>query len=261
MIGFFIKKNFFDGWDNLLSLVFPNLLIFALVVGGYFVADVALNLSLLLSMLVLGIFWCGTSIAIFAFGACAAEIANFKSVTFKDWLKNFPSVWKDGFFFGLITGVLTTLGAITIPFYLQMEGMVGLFLAALVFWFLLVCVLAFQWVLPIQSIMNNDLKKSIKKSFIIFFDNPGFSLFMFLYTIFLVVLSIAFFMIAPSFCGIVLAHTNGLRLRLYKYDWLETHPDASPAEKKHIPWKELVAEDRENVGPRTLKNFIFPWKE
>lgn len=261
MIGFFIKKNFFDGWDNLLSLVFPNLLIFALVVGGYFVADVALNLSLLLSMLVLGIFWCGTSIAIFAFGSCAAEIANFKSVTFKDWLRNFPSVWKDGLIFGLITGVLTTLGAITIPFYLQMEGMVGLFLAALVFWFLLVCVLAFQWVLPIQSIMNNDLKKSIKKSFIIFFDNPGFSLFMFLYTIFLVVLSIALFMIAPSFCGIVLAHTNGLRLRLYKYDWLETHPDASPAEKKHIPWKELVAEDRDNVGPRTLKNFIFPWKE
>lgn len=261
MIGFFIKKNFFDGWDNLLSLVFPNLLIFALVVGGYFVADVTLNLSLLLSMLVLGIFWCGTSIAIFAFGSCAAEIANFKSVTFKDWLRNFPSVWKDGLIFGLITGVLTTLGAITIPFYLQMEGMVGLFLAALVFWFLLVCVLAFQWVLPIQSIMNNDLKKSIKKSFIIFFDNPGFSLFMFLYTIFLVVLSIALFMIAPSFCGIVLAHTNGLRLRLYKYDWLETHPDASPAEKKHIPWKELVAEDRDNVGPRTLKNFIFPWKE
>ncbi|MBO5691400.1 MAG: hypothetical protein J6R96_06050 [Spirochaetaceae bacterium] len=261
MIGFFIKKNFFDGWDNLLSLVFPNLLIFAFVVGGYFLADVALNLSLLISILVLGIFWCGTSIAIFAFGSCAAEIANFKSVTFKDWLKNFPSVWKDGLIFGLITGILATLGAITIPFYLQMEGMIGLFLAALVFWFLFVCALAFQWVLPIRSLMNNDLKKCIKKSFIIFFDNPGFSLFMFLYTIFLVVLSIAFFMIAPSFCGIVLAHTNGLRLRLYKYDWLETHPDASPAEKKHIPWKELVAEDRENVGPRTLKNFIFPWKE
>lgn len=261
MIGFFIKKNFFDGWDNLLSLVFPNLLIFAFVVGGYFLADVALNLSLLVSILVLGIFWCGTSIAIFAFGSCAAEIANFKSVTFKDWLKNFPSVWKDGLIFGLITGILATLGAITIPFYLQMERMIGLFLAALVFWFLFVCVLAFQWVLPIRSLMNNDLKKCIKKSFIIFFDNPGFSLFMFLYTIFLVVLSIAFFMIAPSFCGIVLAHTNGLRLRLYKYDWLESHPDASPAEKKHIPWKELVAEDRENVGPRTLKNFIFPWKE
>lgn len=261
MIGFFIKKNFFDGWDNLLSLVFPNLLIFAFVVGGYFLADVALNLSLLVSILVLGIFWCGTSIAIFAYGSCAAEIANFKSVTFKDWFKNFPSVWKDGLIFGLITGILATLGAITIPFYLQMEGMIGLFLAALVFWFLFVCVLAFQWVLPISSLMNNDLKKCIKKSFILFFDNPGFSLFMFLYTIFLVVLSIAFFMIAPSFCGIVLAHTNGLRLRLYKYDWLETHPDASPAEKKHIPWKELVAEDRENVGPRTLKNFIFPWKE
>ena len=261
MIGFFIKKNFFDGWDNLLSLVFPNLLMFAWVIGGYFLADVALKQSLLVSILVLAIFWCGTFVAIFAFGSCAAEIANFKSVTFKDWLNNFLLAWKDGLIFGLITGLLTMLGTVTIPFYLQMEGMIGLFLAALVFWFLLVCGLSFQWVLPIRSLMNNDLKKCIKKSFIIFFDNPGFSLFMFLYTIFLVVLSVALFMIAPSFCGIVLAHTNGLRLRLYKYDWLEAHPDASPSEKKHIPWKELVAEDRENVGPRTLKNFIFPWKE
>lgn len=261
MIGFFIKKNFFDGWDHILSLVFPNLLIFALVIGGYFLADLTLNVSVLASLLVFGFFWCAITVAVFAFGSCAAEIANFKSITFKDWLKNFPSVWKDGLIFGLITGMLATLGVITIPFYLQMEGIIGLFLAALVFWFLFVCVLAFQWVLPIRSLMNNDLKKSIKKSFIIFFDNPGFSFFMFIYTVFLVVVSIAFFMIVPSFCGIVLAHTNGLRLRLYKYDWLEEHPDASPAEKKRIPWKELVAEDRENVGPRTLKNFIFPWKE
>ena len=129
MIGFFIKKNFFDGWDHVLSLVFPNLLMFAWVIGGYFLADAALNLSLLASILVLALFWCGTFIAIFAFGSCAAEIANFKSVTFKEWLKNFPLVWKDGLIFGLITGLLTMLGTVTIPFYLQMEGMIGLFKA------------------------------------------------------------------------------------------------------------------------------------
>ncbi len=260
MIVFFIKKNFFDGWDHLLSLVFPNLLVFGLVVGSYFLADLALHVSVFASLPVLGIFWCAITVAVFAFGPCAARIASFKSVTFKDWLGNFRHSWKDGLLFGLITFLLLLLGTITIPFYLQMEGMVGLFLAALVFWFLFVCVLSLQWFLPVKSLMNNDFKKCLKKSFIIFFDNPGFSLFMFIYTLFLAVLSVVLFMIVPSFCGILLAQTNALRLRLYKYDWLEAHPEASPAEKKHLPWQELVAEDQENIGPRTLKGFIFPWK-
>lgn len=261
MIGFFIKKNFFDGWDHLLSLVFPNLILFALTIGGYFLADLALNVSVFASLLVLGILWCAIAVAVFAFGPCAAQIASFKSVTFRDWLRNFRSSWKMGIGFGLITFLLPLLGTITIPFYLQMEGMVGLFLAALVFWFLLVCALSLQWFLPIRCLMGNDFKKCLKKSFIIFFDNPGFSLFIFIYTLVLLLLSVALFMTVPSFCGIVLAHVNALRLRLYKYDWLEEHPDATPAQKKHIPWKELMAEDRENVGPRTLKNFIFPWKD
>lgn len=261
MIGFFIKKNFFDGWDHLLSLVFPNLLIFGLMVGSYFLASLAADVAGLAFLIVLALGWCGVSVACLAFGPCAVEIANFRSVTFKDWLRNFRSSWKVGIGFGLITFLLPLLGTITIPFYLQMEGMVGLFLAALVFWFLLVCALSLQWFLPIRCLMGNDFKKCLKKSFIIFFDNPGFSLFIFIYTIFLAVLSIALFMTVPSFCGIVLAHVNALRLRLYKYDWLEEHPDATPAQKKHIPWKELMAEDRENVGPRTLKNFIFPWKD
>ena len=260
MIGFFIKKNFFDGWDHLLSLVFPNLILFALTIGGYFLADLALNVSVFASLLVLGILWCAIAVAVFAFGPCATQIASFKSVTFKDWLRNFRSSWKVGIGFGLITFLLPLLGTITIPFYLQMEGMVGLFLVALVFWFLLVCALSLQWFLPIRCLMGNDFKRCLKKSFIIFFDNPGFSLFIFIYTIFLAVLSIALFMTVPSFCGIVLAHVNALRLRLYKYDWLEAHPEASPAEKRQLPWKELMAEDQENIGPRTLKGFIFPWK-
>ena len=45
MIGFFIKKNFFDGWDHLLSLVFPNLLIFGLMVGSYSLASLAADVA------------------------------------------------------------------------------------------------------------------------------------------------------------------------------------------------------------------------
>jgi hypothetical protein len=49
---------------------------------------------------------------------------------------------------------------------------------------------------------------------------------------------------------------------LYKYDWLEEHPELTTrAEQKKVPWNELLAEDDETVGHRTFKSFFFPWKE
>jgi len=45
---------------------------------------------------------------------------------------------------------------------------------------------------------------------------------------------------------------------MYKYDYLEAEADA---DRKHIPWDELLYEERESVGNRSLKNMIFPWKD
>ena len=65
----------------------------------------------------------------------------------------------------------------------------------------------------------------------------------------------------PSYAGIILARTNALRLRLYKYDYLEQHPELeSPRQRKNIPWEELIYEDRETLGPHKLKTIFFPWK-
>ena len=66
----------------------------------------------------------------------------------------------------------------------------------------------------------------------------------------------------PGITGIILAQNNALRLRLYEYDWMEEHPELSEKEaRKSIPWKELIAEDVETLGPQTLKGLIFPWKQ
>jgi hypothetical protein len=118
--------------------------------------------------------------------------------------------------------------------------------------------LALQYYIPIRSRLGGGFKKNIKKSFLIFLDNPGFSLFLFLYN--LVGLALSFFLVGllPGFAGVALAMDGALRLRLYKYDWLETHPEAN---RKELPWEELIAEDRELVGKRTLKGMFFPWKE
>ena len=74
-------------------------------------------------------------------------------------------------------------------------------------------------------------------------DNTGFSIFMGLYTLILAALSI-------------------LPIRMYKYDYLEEHPELkTPRERRQIPWEELIYEDRETLGPRKLRSFLFPWKD
>ena len=122
--------------------------------------------------------------------------------------------------------------------------------------------IAIQWFIPIRATMHNDFKKCLKKCFIIFFDNTGFSLAMTLYNLILIVLSVAFIGFLPSVSGWLIANCNALRILLYKYDYLEEHPELqTKKERKQIPWEELIYDDRETLGPRKFKSFLFPWKE
>ena len=44
--------------------------------------------------------------------------------------------------------------------------------------------------------------------------------------------------------------------------YLEEHPElTTKKERKNIPWEELIYEDRETLGPRKLRSFLFPWKD
>ena len=66
----------------------------------------------------------------------------------------------------------------------------------------------------------------------------------------------------PSLAGISINKANALRLRLYKYDYLEKHPElTTKRDRKEIPWDELIQEDRDTLGPRKLRSFLFPWKD
>ena len=146
-----------------------------------------------------------------------------------------------------------------IPFYLSMKSMVGLLLAAFVFWAVVITVLALQFFFAVRSRLEANYIKAIKKCFIIFFDNTLFCVFSFFHNIFL--LAICFFpvfLFVPGPAGILLFLDEGLRLRLMKYDWLEANPEA---DRRNIPWDALLIEEREKTGTRSFKNFIFPWKD
>jgi hypothetical protein len=260
MILFYLKKNFCDGWDNLLWIALCNLVILALGIAFYFGMGAALELGPL-SLLFLVIAIPIMMIPSFAASNCCARLADFKSVTIKNFFLEFPKVWKIAILFGLFITAVVLLGFVALPFYLKLNNLIGIFLAALIFWTLLVTSLSLQWFMPVYSQLGGNFGKILKKCFILFFDNPGFSLFMGIYSILLVPLSFLLAFLAPGAIGIILAHNNALRLRLYKYDWLETQTDVDiKVARKQIPWDELLAEDKETVGPRSFKSFIFPWK-
>jgi len=269
MVWFFIKKNFCDGWDNLLWLMAFNLLILGIGIGVYYGLGAIIGIATLPEWAVIalsipffaaGVFLIST--ILFSVSDVCAKIADFKSSSYKEVFTGLKNCWKDAILFSLMITVLVILAVIAIPFYLRMGGLIGIFLAALVFWMLCLCAFSLQWFLPLRSQLHGGFKKTLKKCFIIFFDNSGFSVFMFFYSLILAALSVFLAFLVPGLAGIALAQNNAFRLRLYKYDWLEKHTDLSPREaRKHIPWGELIAEDRETLGPRTLRSFIFPWKD
>ncbi len=261
MILFLLKKNFCDGWDNLLSIIVYNCTLLAFLFGGFFFYS---KLSSIIGLGIAIVFLLLFIISIFAINQTTAKYADFKFVSIKETFFEIPNVWKDALLFTALLVVIALIAVKCIPFYYHMDNLLGLFLASVMFWVVFSTVLALQWFLPIQAQLGNKFKKTLKKCFIIFFDNIGFSIFMLIYTLILCVITYFTATLIPGFAGILLSYNNAFRLRLYKYDWLEEHAEELKQQgrrKARIPWGELIAEDRETLGPRSLKSFIFPWKD
>jgi hypothetical protein len=257
MIGFLIKKTFFDLWDNLFRIALVNLGFVVSAAIPILLPTVLSDIPLLaLAAIVLGMFWC--VLYLVATALSVKNLSDYGTFGFADFFANLKEGLPTALLLSLAAGFWLLLASVALPFYAKLGTMVGLFAASLVFWTLVIILMAFQYLLPIRARLNRKAGKILKKSFILFFDNPLFSVFLLLHN--LVILALSFFLafLAPGPAGILLFLDEALRLRLLKYDWLEAHPDA---DRRHIPWEELLAEDREKTGTRSLRSFIFPWKD
>ena len=257
MIGFLIKKTFFDLWDNLFRIALINLGFILSAAIPILLPTVLAGVPILaLLAIILGIFWC--SVYLVAAALSVKALSDYGAFGFADFFSNIKEGISTGLLMALVAAFWLLLAAVALPFYTKMGTMVGLFAASLVFWTLVIVLMAFQYLLPIRARLDRKAGKILKKSFILFFDNPLFSIFMLLHNIIMLALSVLLAFLIPGPAGILLFLDEALRLRLLKYDWLEAHPDA---DRRHIPWEELLAEDREKTGTRSLRNFIFPWKD
>lgn len=257
MIGFLLKKAFFDGWDNMFRLVPLNLGFIASaaipVFGAQSLASVP---ALSIGVFVLGVLWCFVYLS--ASAVVLRKISDYGIFGFADFVGALKDSWLAGLVLGVLVVAAIFLASIVLPFYFSMGSMFGIFAAALVFWTLVVAFLALQYYLPLRARLDRDPRKIVKKCFILFFDNPGFSLFAAAHNLVAFALSLFLALLIPGPAGILLFLDEALRLRLLKYDYIEAHPNA---DRKRIPWDELLSEDREATGTRSLRNFIFPWKD
>lgn len=267
MIGFLIRKNFYDFWDNLFRMMIANfgfVLSFGLTILlpasiPSFFTQVAIDKGLhylLFALMGAGFLWC--SIYFSALSHSLANISDYKSFGFKDFFYSIKETWKSGLVLGLILLAAMFFLVIGIPFYLGMHSFLGVLIAAILFWSGLLLFLALQYWTAVRARLDKRPSKILKKCFIIFMDNPGLTIFLAITNLITLFASTAVGFLLPGPAASLLFLDEALRLRLYKYDWLDKNPDAN---RRKIPWEELIAEDREKTGSRSLRSFIFPWKD
>jgi len=288
MIGFLLKKTFYDAWDNMLRLVLLNLGFIVSVPIPILLPGLIPITAVSMLVAVLGIIWCFVYLSAAALSLKA--VSDYGSFGFSDFFANIKAGWKAGaamgvfalFFFPVPYAFpaayaaeaaayavpaeeslrLVPLVGVIMLFYLNMESIWGFLLAAVIFWAFFLALVSFQFFFAIRARLDTKLKKIFKKCFIIFFDNPGFAFFCFLHTVATMALSVFLALLLPGPAGALLFLDEALRLRLLKYDWLEANPPEGPSVRRRaIPWDAILIEEREKTGTRTIKGFIFPWKD
>jgi hypothetical protein len=260
MFGFLIKKTFFDLWDNLFRIALLNLGFIASLAAPVFLPGLFSSPALGMAVLVVGVLWCSVYLAAAALSLGA--ISNYGSFGFADFVSNLKTGWPAGLCMGGALLILWAMASIIIPFYLSINSMIGLLLAAVIFWTLVLSLLSLQFFFAVRTRLDTNLVKVFKKCFIIFFDNPGLAVFSLLHNAVLLVISGLLAFLFPGPAGILLYLDEALRLRLLKYDWIEANPRPdSSSKRRKIPWDAILIEEREKTGTRSLKSFIFPWKD
>ena len=257
MKGFLIKKAFFDGWDNMISMVLLNLLFIAVGSAGITLFSVTPNMILGFLSLVLLV------VAMTFLRSAATESAfnwsNYQGDTWQAFKRGITRNWRHALVLSLVNVFLLSLTTFVLPFYFSMNGIVPFFLGVILLGVQIVVAMAMPFYFGLMCLLPGDRAwKTFKKCFIIVGDNMGFAIFFSFYQILMYAITIFTLGLVPGFAGIELLRQDAMKLLMKKYDYLEENPDA---DRKHLPWEDILFDEREKVGPRSFRSMIFPWKE
>ncbi|HVO40124.1 MAG TPA: hypothetical protein VMV03_13930 [Spirochaetia bacterium] len=257
MFGFLVKKAFFDMWDNLFRILIMNVGYVAILALFSLLVSAAMALpGLSIALVVVGVALLAAYTG--AVSAMCSEIADYRQPGFSDFFRFVRQSFGSSLLLALVVGVYVFVVSIAFRFYGGMKNFFGLGAFALLLWVTIGWVLSSQYFFPIQSRLDRKFRKIFRKTFLVFFDNPGFSIGLLICALIVLTISLFTALLLPGLATILLWWNVAFKLRLYKYDWIEQNPDAN---RRKVPWDALLVADRERVGKRTLRGMIFPWKE
>ncbi|MBN2875654.1 MAG: hypothetical protein JXM71_11210, partial [Spirochaetales bacterium] len=187
----------------------------------------------------------------------SALVSSHQSVSFADMAKAARDSLVPGLQFFCLASLCVAALTVAVPFYAAIGGFWGTLATSFSVWILAAFVLILQYFLPAGATARVGFKDSLRISVALFFDAPFFSLGLAAYGIGCVALSpvLAFLLPGPAAAALAGSVATGIRMR--KLRWLQANGGTPPGP---APWNELLSDDIEAVGVRSIKDFVFPWR-
>ena len=259
MLGFLVKKAFFDMWDNFLHVFVINLVFLLLATPALLLISGAAPplpgwaawLVIAVNLLLLGVFTGAVS-------EMVKDMVDYQSTGLETFVAGLRASFRTSLILSAANLLLVCVILVGWSFCTRQGSLIGVGGTVILSWIALAWVMVGQLFFPVMSRLDKRPVQVLKKSGLIFLDN---SFFMLVVTVGAVAIAVASTVVAGMILGfttLLIWYHVALKLRLLKYDYLEENPDA---DRRRIPWDALLVEDREQVGARTLRGMIFPWRD
>lgn len=247
MFPFAIKKAFFDLWDQLFMVLLVNFLFTTALLGtGALPLFFPLGMTLCLLLGGIASFW-------------AKDLVVSGAFRWRDAWPHFKASWKTSLATSVVWILLGTGLVFGVPFYSALNQWAGMGFGAVMFWGAFFLLGMSLYLSGLQAQVGGNLKSLARKSFMLFMAHPLQSLILFIFTVLFLGLSVVTLGFFPGILGVHVWLQVAFRFLLTRYEWMEKNPDWD--KKKPLPWKQILAEDLDRLGPRSLRGMIFPWKD
>lgn len=257
MFKFLVKKSFFDGWDNFLPLFLSNIAFSIVAVVFYIIVRSNMQLQIGTFALICALFFLALCFIALGISGSVHKWANYSSEYFEGF-KNAAKKTQHLFFFYSLAVLIFFCVVFLIPFYLSSHSYMGIIISVMLFWAFLLIIPSMQYYFPLANIMEDDSALlTFKKCISLTLSNKWFTLALTIKTIVELGISICTCFIVPGFAGIALSHADAVKLLLIRHDYMREHA----LEKKDINIYRLFEEENKKLGPRSIRNMLFSWKD
>lgn len=249
MFRFFFRKNFYDGCDNLLSVLITNLVFSLMIVCILFIN----------SLVVFPIAFFFFSIVIAGVTGMTNNWVNINGNSIKTFFETIKAKALHILLFYLIS-VLAFFGlTVALPILHNMRTIFSAFAIVIIVWMSFLWILYSQIFFPLAIYLTNDNPfKVLRKCFYIVSDNVKFSILLLILNISEILLSCVTAFLIPGFVWLSINSNNFVFFVMKKYDWMQEHEVTF---SKQVKGYDFLQQTINSYKDRSIKKLLFPWKE